>query len=128
MTDFNIDVKVDPNKAVQGAKRVERGLQGIEKRADNAGKLIKRALGFLGAAVGIRELIRLADTFTNLQNRLRVVTSSTRELTLATEELFEIAQRTRSSYEGTVELYSRLHWRAKISALLKKSLRNLPRV
>jgi tape measure domain-containing protein len=122
MTDFNVDVKVDPNKAVQGAKRVERGLQGIEKRADNAGKLIKRALGFLGAAVGIRELIRLADTFTNLQNRLRVVTSSTRELALATEELFEIAQRTRSSYEGTVELYSRVALAGKDLGITQKEL------
>lgn len=50
----------------------------------------------------------MADAFTNLQNRLRVVTKDQRELIRVTEELLQVANRSRSSFESTAELYSRL--------------------
>ena len=54
------------------------------------------------AAIG-----RLADEYTNVQNRLRLVTDGTEELGEVTDELFAIANRTRSAFDATATLYSR---------------------
>lgn len=108
MADFNINVVVNPSQAVSGSRRVRSELSGIESAADRVRTAISSALAFAGVAVGVRELVQLTDAFTNLQNRLRVVTSDQNQLTAATEEVFQIAQRTRSTFEGTAELYSRV--------------------
>ena len=108
MAEFRVRVVVDPSQARRGSRVVEGELNRVGTAADRVGGLIRRAFAFVGVGVGVRELINLADTFTALQNRLRVVTNSTAELNDVTDQLFQIAQRTRSSFEGTVELYSRV--------------------
>ena len=95
----------------------ERGGRVVRRRIDEIGvaargaqgavQLLRRALGTLGVTLGVRELVRLVDTFTNLTNRLRIVTSSTAQLTAVTERLFQVAERTRSSFESTTELFAR---------------------
>jgi tape measure domain-containing protein len=95
----------------RGSKTVQRNLQNVGRTAQGTSKalaLLKRALGVLGGALIIRQMIQLADAFTNLQNRLRLVTSSTGQLTLITRELFAISQRTRSSFSATGELFGRV--------------------
>jgi tape measure domain-containing protein len=108
MTTFNITVQIDTKGAVRGARTVRRELEGIGSTADRVGRLIKGALAFTGVSLGIREFVNLADTFTNVQNRLKIVTDSTAELNGVTEELFRISKETRSSFESTAELYSRV--------------------
>ena len=108
MTQFRIDVVVDPRRAVEGTKSVERGLTDLEKRANKTHLLLQRAVAFVGVGFVVRQLAELGDAFTNLQNRLRVVTDGTQELTRVTEELLQVANRSRSSFESTAELYSRL--------------------
>lgn len=106
--EYNIDVVLDPGQAVRNGKVVEKSLDNIGNAADRTQQLIKRALALAGVTVGIRELYNLADTYANLQNRIRVVTDTTQQLTTVTAELFRISQETRSSFAGSVELYSRL--------------------
>lgn len=108
MADFNVRVVVDPANASRGARRVRRELEQTENSADSLRSTIQRAFAFVGIGIGIREVIQLTDTFTNLQNRLRTVTQGQDQLTQVTEELFQIARRTRSSFEGTIELYARV--------------------
>ena len=108
MADFNVRVVVDPARAERGARQTERALGRVENSADRVRGAITRAFAFVGVGLGIRELVQLADTFTHLQNRLRTVTQGQMQLTQATDELFQIARRTRSSFEGTVELYARV--------------------
>lgn len=107
MTDFNINVIVDPRNANKGMDAIDRRLVKTENQAERTGRILKRALAFGAGALGIRELGRYADTFTNIQNRIRTVTDSTAELNTVTEQLFNISQRTRSSFKGTTELYAR---------------------
>lgn len=78
-------------------------------------RLAASGMGALGAAIGavallafVREATALADTYKNMQGRLGLVTKSTFELAQVTQELFDVAQRTRGSLEGTVDLYARL--------------------
>lgn len=68
---------------------------------------IGRALAFAGISVGIAGLISLADQYTELQNRLRTVTTSTGQLARATDDLYAVSRRTRVAFAETVELYTR---------------------
>lgn len=108
MTDFRINVIVDPARAPEGAARVERALAKIEGRAVNTQKLLRDLFAFAGIGVAIRQLFEFADAFTNLQNRLRVVTNSQADLERVTERVLGVANRSRSAFEATAELYSRL--------------------
>lgn len=92
-------------KAGQQAGRQTRVLSG------DLGSLVRAALGAaaaLGAIQVARNVVRAVDTYAQLEGRLRLVTDNTAALTRAEEELFQIAQRTRNTYEGTVDLYTRL--------------------
>jgi len=95
----------------KGSRVVRRNFEGLgrsAKGADVAVRLLNRTLGLVASAVGIRQVQQMVDTYTNLQNRLRQVTTGTANLAAVTSNLFDIANRTRSSYEGTAELYARV--------------------
>lgn len=95
----------------RGTRTVRRNIEDIgggAKGAESAVTLLNRALGLLGGALALDKLIRMADTFTNIQNRLKLVTTGTENLARVTDELFNVANRTRSSYESTAELYTRV--------------------
>jgi tape measure domain-containing protein len=100
----------------KGALAVKRNLDDIGKSAQKAGgmlPLLQRALGLLGGAMIIRQLVTMADEFTNIQNRLKMVTNGQDELNAVTEELFAISNRARSSFAATAEMYSRVGLAAK---------------
>lgn len=107
MSDFRINVIIDPSQAVRGSRRVGSELDRVSQSADRLRGIIGRAFAFVGIGAGIRELVRLADTFTNIQNRARIVTNSTAQLAAVTDELFTISERTRVSFESTAALYNR---------------------
>ncbi len=110
MTDRVIRVILDPSGVESGARRAGRPLQQVEKRTQGINRALKTATrlasGFI-AALGARELVRTADVYNQIQNRLRIVTDSTEELVEANERLFDIAQTTRQPLEATVELFTR---------------------
>jgi lambda family phage tail tape measure protein len=94
----------------KGAATAKKNIAGIGQGATQAGagvQLLKRALVALGGAAAIRQLVSLVDTFTNIQNKLRLVTKGTADLNAVTGQLLKIANRTRSSFEGTAELFAR---------------------
>lgn len=107
MAEFRINVIVDPTGAVRGGQRVERQLTRTGQAADRTRQLIARAFAFVGVAAGVRQLIRVADAFQNIQNRLRVVTGSQEELNSSLSSLEGIARRTRTSLDSVVALYQR---------------------
>lgn len=85
------------------------------RRAANDNDALGVSLGLVhGALIAIglggltRELIQTADTAKLLEGRLRQVVASEEELVAVQERLFQIAQRTRSSYESTVTLFQRV--------------------
>jgi tape measure domain-containing protein len=69
---------------------------------------LQTVLKGLSAALGVREVIRLTDSYTNLNNKLKLVTDNETQLVQTRKDLFAIATETRSSAESTVELYARL--------------------
>lgn len=122
MAEFRIVIVVDPSGAKRGTRQVENQLKRVDKAANRTRDLIARALAFTGVTFGIRQLVGLADSFVNVQNRLRTVTSSTAELVVVTEELFDISRRTRSSFESTAELFTRVGLASKELGLSQRDL------
>lgn len=94
-----------------GSRTVRRNIDGIAASAVSAERALftlQRVLTGLGVGVLVRELVNLTNSYTNLQNRLRTVTTSTGELKAVTEELFALSNRTRASYETSAEIYARV--------------------
>lgn len=95
----------------RGTRVVSRNLAGIGQSAagaESSVQLLRRTLGLLTAGLGISALVKLADTYTTVENRLRLVTKSTQELVTVQSRLFDIAQQTRTAFEDNAELYNRL--------------------
>ena len=67
MTDFRINVIIDPRGAQQGAARTRRELSGIETAADRLRRTLVRTFGVISTGVAIRELVQLTDAYTGLQ-------------------------------------------------------------
>lgn len=112
MADFRINVIVDPNRAVAGTRRVRRELDRTSRAGNRLRRTILRTFGTLaaGLSVGlaIRQLTRLADAYTEIGNRLRLVTETEADLIGVRAELLGISQRTRTEFEANAQLYARL--------------------
>ena len=85
-----------------------RALERQSAATDRTAQILTRTLGALGAALSVREVIGYADAYTNVQNSLRLVTSSTEQLIAVQQEVLNIANQTRSDLGATAELYSTL--------------------
>lgn len=100
----NIDVRET------GTRVVVRRLQDIGTKATNAGNQLfrmQRALFVLGGAGIISGLTRQLDALTNYENRLKLTTTSVANLNSVQSELFDVAARSRTSFDSISELYSR---------------------
>lgn len=104
MSTERIDIQITET----GARRVKRSIEEIGEGASGAERalsLLKRALGALGLAAFARSVLATADAWTNMQNQLRLVTDSTAELGVVTDELFNISQRSRAALDSTASAY-----------------------
>lgn len=77
-------------------------------RAEGAIFNLQNAAVALGGALAVREIIQYGDAWKLGQDRLRLATGSTEELAQVTDQLFDVAQRTRSAMDPIVGLYSRM--------------------
>lgn len=66
------------------------------------------ATGSLVGSFGIAGLVQMADKARLLNNQIATVTDSTANFSAVQGSLFDVAQRTRSSYEATTVLYARM--------------------
>lgn len=84
-----------------GTREFER----IGNQADATGRILTRVMGILGAAVSVRELVRYADTWTDLRSRVDLATGSQEAGAAVMDRLADMARRTYSSLEQTTESY-----------------------
>tara|TARA_Y100000310_G_scaffold7539_1_gene8239 strand:- start:1938 stop:3515 length:1578 start_codon:yes stop_codon:yes gene_type:complete len=103
------------NKTARAFAQVNQSLNRINKHLDktngNLGR-IKKSFGNIRnlaiSALAVRQFVKYSDFYTNISNRLALVTKNTRELEQVTNSLFKTAQTTRTSFEATSELYARI--------------------
>lgn len=110
MANFPIDIVInttDQNKLGP----LNRQLDQTDKAATaaaSATRLLGVAVGAVASAASAGQLIRLADSYTKIQNSIVNVVSGTEELTQRTADLLRISNQSRSSFESTAGLYGKL--------------------
>ncbi len=94
----------------RGARVVSGQIGDIGRRAQRSAtsvNFLRRALLLVGGTVIVRQLVGLSDEFTNMTNRLRIVTTDTANLTTVQRELLRISNETRTSLSTNAELFTR---------------------
>lgn len=106
MTQERIDIIVSE----KGAREVKRNLADIGNGARSSTGPVNQlndALKALATVATLRALQKTADGYTNIRNTLKTVTESTQQLNDVTSQLFDISQRTRTSFDTNAEAYRR---------------------
>lgn len=70
--------------------------------------LLATSASALVSALSVREVIQFTTNLQNMDNRLKLVTTSTGELNKTFDELYELSQRTRSPLRENIDLYTKL--------------------
>jgi tape measure domain-containing protein len=107
-------IVIDAKNAERNARNLGNELDSIERKGDFATKSMdglsvatRQLAGYMAGLVTVSAAISKMDTYTGLQNRLKLVTSSQIELNKATEDTFRIAQNTRSAWDSVIQVYQR---------------------
>lgn len=113
-------IVIDSQNAERNARNLGNELDSIERKGDYASKsmdglsVATRALaGYMAGLVTVGAAISKMDAYTGLQNRLKLVINNQAELNKATEDTFQIAQRTYSAWDSVLQVYQRFSDNAK---------------
>jgi len=105
----------DADKVVASATgKIDKELARVDSAFDRAGQSAQRASQMLKAAMGlvvaggVGGLLKQAEAYTTISNRLKLVTSSSEELAQAQAAVFSIAQKGGQPLAATAELYQRI--------------------
>ncbi|MCH7944863.1 MAG: tape measure protein [Armatimonadetes bacterium] len=88
-------------------RRFNRGLDDSAKKAQRLKLVMRRLFAGIGIALVVRQLGQMSDSFLALQNRLRTIIPSQKELNSTFEKLVGIANLTRTEIGSVVQLYQR---------------------
>jgi tape measure domain-containing protein len=106
MVTENVDIRFRES----GARVIKRRIDEIGEAANRSTRgifLLQRAIFVLGGAGAIRALTTQADLLTNVENRLRLTTTSAQNLEEVQTRLFQVARDSRTSFESVAEIYNR---------------------
>ncbi len=113
-------IVIDSQNAERNARNLGNELVSIERKGEFASKsmdslsVATRALaGHMAGLLTVGSAISKMDTYTGLQNRLKLVTNNQAELNKATEDTFRIAQKTYSAWDSVLQVYQRFSDNAK---------------
>lgn len=96
------------DKAGRKLKDLQRGAKDATDAAGRLRSAFAGLAGVLGAAFSIREITKAVDSYRQIENQLRLVTSSARELRSAQEGVLKVANATGASLDTTARLYANL--------------------
>lgn len=113
-------IVIDSRNAERNARALANELGSIEKKGDFASKSMdsmsvatRQLAGYMAGLVTVSAAINKVDAYTNLQNRLKLVTNSQQELNQAMNDTFKIAQSSYQSWDSVVQVYQRFSDNAK---------------
>lgn len=100
-------------------QRIERQFTRAFDNINNSVTLggVTSMLAALGLGVGAREIVQFTDAFTLMQNKLVATGTDIGDVNVKMDELADVAIRSRSAFQSTVALYSKLSLAAKELAL-----------
>jgi len=119
----------DMHKARDAVKNsgaaMQQSMDKAKKSFDLTSLSIVKMAGAVGSVYMVKQLMTIADTYTLMDNKLKLVTGSADELKYVQDALYQQSLRSFSSYESSVDLYSRF---AKATETLGTSQSELLRV
>ena len=95
----------------RGSARVVQAIESVGGAADRTERrvsLLQRGLRALGAAFTVTEVLRAVDSYTNMENQLKILGYSQDQVAAGMEKLYGIAQKSRAPYEQIVNLYGKM--------------------
>ena len=107
---FQVNFTNAQQKAKQFSERTTKYLNNIEQAAKNINNTTKwsfRFDNFSRIAEFANQFVKTADSYTELQNRIRLVTNTQNEMKSATQAVFDISLRTNQAVGATAEVYQR---------------------
>ena len=111
---FELNFTKAQAKAKQFSERTTQYLNNIEKAANTINKTTSRTFwaGIVSSggsylSSGISDVMKYADSYTELQNRIRLVTNSQTAMVAATESVFDISLKTNQAVGATAQIYQR---------------------
>ena len=114
-------ITVNAQQARRDIERLDRSLVDLERSGTRSttalGRSVSSLTGYMAGLLSIGTAISKMDAYTNLQNRLKLVTESQQELNKATKDTFEIAQKTAQAWDSVVQVYQRFSDNAKTLGL-----------
>lgn len=128
MVDSTLNINIKSDKANRDIDKIDRNLNQLDKTGKKVSKTILRLGPLLAGIVTIETLRRaakLADSYRNIQNRLRLATSTTGELLDVQERLLQISNQTFSSFESNANTFQRFEVTTRSLGLASKELLDL---
>lgn len=95
----------------RGSARVVQAIESVGGAADRTERrvsLLQRGLRALGAAFTVTEVLRAVDSYTRMENQLKILGYSQDQVAVGMEKLYGIAQKSRAPYEQIVNLYGKM--------------------
>ncbi|MGE9742292.1 tape measure protein [Acinetobacter baumannii] len=125
-------IVIDAKNAERNARNLGNELDSIERKGDFASKSMdalsvatRQLAGYMAGLVTVGAAVSKMDTYTGIQNQLKLVTDGQNQLNTAMDNTFEIAQRSRSSWESTATVYQKLAMNAKDVGLAQEDIGRL---
>jgi len=111
MSGVEIRVRSNSRQARNDLNKLENSVKNIELRTAAAGKAFRNLAIGIGAAfsggVAVKGINKAADSLTNLENRIALVTGRGKELDGTMNRLFQISKKTRGDIEGSADTFNR---------------------
>lgn len=121
MTEYaKLVVSVDSTQVSKARTELDKLPASANRAESSVGKMgntFAKVGGILATAISVREVVRAAEQYTNLTNRLRLVTEGSEQLAFAQASVMRAAQETYQPLEVTAEVYQRIAQNAKTLGL-----------
>lgn len=116
------------DRAALAALRLQQAQDRVANSANGAGRgimnFVRSAAALVGVGLSAHAILQAADAYTTLQNKLKNVTETEQGLATVTNEVFNIANRTRAPVQETAQAFTRFDMAMKgLGASQEESLR-----
>lgn len=108
MSEKRIKIILDTRDARASAAGLDKDLGRVGKTADGVQSSLTKVAAAVIAVVSTREIVRYADSWTNVGNKIRQATNTLEEYSAVQAEVFKIAQSGRVDVEGVAFGFQRI--------------------
>lgn len=97
-------------RAIKGLSLLQDKAETLKTKLSNLSSVNLAIGGIVGSATAFyaNEVRKIADEYTNLNSRLKLVTDGEQELVAVREQLFRISQETGTEYAGNADSYTKI--------------------